>query len=126
MPAMTATDARTGREHLTRFVVVAVLTGLAFMVGVQCGDGMSIAMPGSHSSAMAMPTDEHESDPDMGTGESLTSCFVLVVAVAAAAVVLTLPAVRTTVVTNAPGSVASPKSAPSRAPSLTGLCLLRI
>ncbi|WP_143138954.1 DUF6153 family protein [Lentzea waywayandensis] len=125
---MTAIGARTGREHFARFVVVAVLTGLAFMVGVQCSDGMSIAMPGSHSSTMVMPMGEHESDPDMGTGtgESLTACLLLFVAVAAAAVVLALPAVRTTVVTNAVGSVSRPESAQSRAPSLTRLCLLRI
>ena len=123
---MTAIGARTGREHFARFVVVAVLTGLAFMVGVQCSDGMSVAMPGSPSSTMVMPMGEHESDPDMGTGESLTACLVLFVAVATAAVVLTLPVVRTTVVTNAVGSVARRESAPSRAPNLTRLCLLRI
>lgn len=125
---MTSTGARAGRGHLARLVVVAVLAGLALMAGVQCGDGMSTAMPMSHSTtmAMAMVMAEPEPDPDMSTGESLTTCLVLVVAVAAAAVVLTLPAVRTTNVAQSLGTMARPESAQPRAPSLARLCSLRI
>src|SRR5688572_19065708 len=100
MSAMTSTGARAGRGPLARLVVVAVLAGLALMMGVQCSDGMSIATPVSHSTTMAMPLGEHEHESGMGMGmgmgESLTMCLVLVVAVAVAAVVLTLPAVRAT------------------------------
>jgi hypothetical protein len=124
MSAMTSSGTRAGRGHLARLVVVAVLAGLALMMGVQCSDGMSTAMPMSHSTAMAMPMGEHE--PDMGMGESLTMCLVLIVAVAVTAAVLTLPAVRTTVVAQALGAVARPESAQRRAPSLARLCSLRI
>jgi len=125
---MTSSGARAGRGHLARLVVVAVLAGLALMMGVQCSDGMSSAMPLSHSTAMAMamPMGEHEHEPDMGMGESLTMCLVLVVAVVVAAAVLTLPVVRTTVVAQALGKVARPASAQPRAPSLARLCSLRI
>ncbi|MFS8097415.1 DUF6153 family protein [Lentzea alba] len=123
---MTNTGARAGRGHLARLVVVAVLAGLALMVGMQCSDGMNIAMPMSHSTAVAIPMADHEPGSDMGTGESLTMCLVLMVAVAAAAFVLTLPAVRTSVVAHAPSSAARSESAQARAPSLARLCLLRI
>jgi len=123
---MTSSGARAGRGHLARLVVVAVLAGLALMMGVQCSDGMSSAMPLSHSTAMAMAMGEHEHEPDMGMGESLTMCLVLVVAVVVAAAVLTSPAVRTTVVAQALGKVARPASAQPRAPSLARLCSLRI
>lgn len=123
---MTITGARAGRGYLARLVVVAVLAGLALMVGVQCSDGMSIAMPMSHSTTTAMPMGDHEPAPDLGTGESLTLCLVLVVAVAATVIVLTLPAVRTSVVVQRSALVTGPKDAQSRAPSLARLCLLRI
>ncbi|MEV6235744.1 hypothetical protein [Lentzea sp. NPDC051838] len=123
---MTSIGARAGRGHLARLVVVAVLAGLAVIVGVQCTDGMNIAMPMSHSTTMAMPMADHEPSPDTGTGESLTMCLVLMVAVAAAAFVLTLPAVRTSVVAHSPGSAARSESTQARAPSLARLCLLRI
>lgn len=120
---MTSTGARAGRGHLARLVVVAVLAGLALMVGVQCSDGMSTAMPMVHSTTTAMSMDEHERDMDLG---ELTMCLVVVVAVAAAAVVLTQPVVRATVVAQAASPVARPESARSRAPSLARLGLLRI
>lgn len=123
---MTCAGVRAGRGHLARLVVAAVLAWLALMAGVQCSDGMSTAMPMSHSTTTAMPMGDHEPDQDLGSGELLTMCLVLVVAVAAAAVVLTLPAVRTTVVAHARRSVARSESTQARAPSLARLCLLRI
>jgi hypothetical protein len=129
MPAMTSTGARARRGHFARLVVVAVLTGLAVIVGMQCADGMALAMPMSHTTTMTTLVTEHEPDPNTGTGtgESLTTCLVLFVAVAAAAFVLTLPAVRTvSVVGQALCAVVAAVSAQCRAPSLATLCLLRI
>ena len=124
---MTSIGARTGRGNLARLVVVAVLAGLALMAGVQCSDGMSTAMPMSHSTTMAMPMGEHEPDLGTGTGEALTMCLVLVFAVAAAVVVvLALSAVRTSTVAQVLTSVAKLESAQPRAPSLARLCLLRV
>ncbi len=111
------------RVGLARLVVVVVLAGLAFMVGVQCSDGMSTAMP-MVQSTMATPMDGHA--PDTGTGESLAMCLVLVIAVAATAVVLELPAVRALLAAHVPSSAVWSESAQPRAPSLARLCSLRI
>ncbi|MDX8143195.1 hypothetical protein SK854_13795 [Lentzea sp. BCCO 10_0061] len=138
----TASCSHGARGRLVRLaVVLAVLAGLALVVGVQCTDGMS--MP--HGANAVMADDGHELSverpvaagmsvaPDQDThgdsdvGGALAACLMLIAAVIALVARLGLPRVRSS-------AVAAARSARTalfpvvlaRAPSLERLCLLRI
>lgn len=129
------------RGHLSRLaVVLALLAGLALVVGVQCTDGMSMA----HGSNAVMADGGHEltvehpvaagmlvgSDPGTpggsDTGGALTACLTLIAAVIAIASGLRLPGLRSSVAVLRPVCVALAAVALPRSPSLARLCLLRI
>ncbi|MDX8037225.1 DUF6153 family protein [Lentzea sp. BCCO 10_0856] len=129
----TTRTAHGARGHLSRLVVVlAVLAGLALVVGVQCTDGMSMAH-GGHETAVEHPVaagmlmaSDLETPGGSDTGGALAACLMFIVAVIAIVAGLKLPGSRSSAATSRSvrmtlGAVALP-----RAPSLARLCLLRI
>ena len=129
----TARTMHGARGHLSRLaVVLAVLAGLALVVGVQCTDGMSMAHSG-HETTVEHPvaagmlmTPELEFPDGRDTGGALAACLMLIVAVVAIVAGLRLPGLRRSAAASrsvrwALGEVVLP-----RAPSLATLCLLRI
>ena len=142
MSAMNGTARSThgARGHLSRLaVVLAVLAGLALVVGVQCTNGMSMA----HGPNTVMAHGGHEVTvehpiaagmlvaPDLDapggsdTG-ALAACLMLIVAVIAIVAGLRLPGLRSSEAALQPARLALAAVVLPRAPSLARLCLLRI
>ena len=137
----TARSTHGARGHLSRLVVVlAVLAGLALVVGAQCTDGMSMAhgantvlvdggheLTAQHPVAVGMlvaPDVDAPGDSDMGG--ALAACLMLIVAVIAIVAGLRLPGLRSSAAAPRPVRVALTLVVLPQAPSLASLCLLRI
>lgn len=137
----TARSTHGARGHLSRLVVVlAVLAGLALVVGAQCTDGMSMAhgantvmVVGGHEfiaqqpgevGILVAPGADAPGDSDMGG--ALAACLMLIVAVLAIVAGLRLPGLRSSAAALRPVRVALTPVVLLQAPSLAALCLLRI
>ncbi|SMC85914.1 hypothetical protein [Lentzea albidocapillata] len=135
----TAHGTHGARGHLSRLaVVLAVLTGLALVVGAQCSDGMSMAhgantvmvnggheLTAQHPAAVGMlVAPDAPGNSDMGS--ALAACLMLIVAVIAVVAGLRLPGLRSSAAAPRPVRVALTPVVLLQAPSLATLCLLRI
>jgi hypothetical protein len=135
MSAMNGTARTThgARGHLSRLVVVlAVLAGLALVVGVQCTDGMSMAH-GGHETTVEHPVaagllvaPDLEPPGDGDTGGALGACLMLMVAVIAIVVGLRLTGLHSSAAASRSVHIVLGEVVLPRAPSLATLCLLRI
>lgn len=129
----TARTTHRTRGHLSQLaVVLAVLAGLALVVGVQCTDGMSMAHGGheitaEHPVAAGMlVAPDLETPGGSDTGGALAACLMLIVAVIAVVAGLRLPGLRSSVAASRFARTALGEVVLPRAPSLATLCLLRI
>ncbi|WP_439659457.1 hypothetical protein ACSHWB_44990 [Lentzea sp. HUAS TT2] len=129
------------RAHLARLVVVlAVLAGLALVVGAQCTDGMSMAhdvnvvmTDGGHEAVVERPVAAGEPAAlarDMAGGSDmggvLAVCLMIIAAVVSIVAVLRLPGVRGLATVVRPACATLAAAFLPQAPSLAKLCLLRI
>ncbi|WP_144065801.1 hypothetical protein [Lentzea albidocapillata] len=127
----TARTTHGARGHLSRLaVILAVLAGLALVVGVQCADSMSMAHDG-HELTVERPVAAGmlvalDASGDSDTGGALVACLMLIVAVIAIAAGLRLPGLRSSAAILRPVRAALAAVVLPRAPSLASLCLLRI
>ncbi len=129
----TARSAHGARGDLSRLVVVlAVLAGLALVVGVQCTDGMSMAH-GGHETTVEHPVaagmlmaSDLETPGDGDAGGALAACLMLIVAVIAIVAGPRLPGLRSSAAASRSVRMTLGEVVLPRAPSLATLCLLRI
>ncbi|SDN18295.1 hypothetical protein SAMN04488074_13826 [Lentzea albidocapillata subsp. violacea] len=127
----TARTTHGARGHLSRLtVVLAVLAGLALVVGVQCADGMSMAHD-RHELTVERPVAAGmlvalDAPGDSDTGGELAACLMLIVAVIAIVAGLRLPGLRSSAAILRPARAVLAAVVLPRAPGLARLCLLRI
>lgn len=129
----TARSMHSARGHLSRLaVVLAVLAGLALMVGVQCTDGMSMAH-GGHETTLERPVaagmlvaPDLETPGGSDTDGALAACLMLIVAVIAIVAGLRLPGLRSSAASSRSVRTVLGEVVLPRAPSLATLCRLRI